>query len=88
MHELPLQTKTYHSDERQRQVVELTKRGQRSWDGELRPALGTSPKQHACGRVALGWAPCKVLDTDWLCGTSFFFLREEVEASREVCEHF
>lgn len=88
MHELPLQTKMYHSDERQRQVVELTNYGQRSWDGELRPALGTSPKQHACGRVVLGWALCKALDTDWLCGTGFFFLRQEVEASREVCEHF
>ena len=88
MHELHLQTKMCHSDERQRWVVELTNYGQRSWDRELKPALGTSPKQHVCGRVALGWAPCKVLDTDWPCGTSFFFLREEVEASREVCEHF
>ena len=39
--------------------------GQSSWDGELRPALSTSPKQHVFGRVPLNWAPCKALDTDW-----------------------
>lgn len=75
----------YHSDERQRQVVELTNYGQRSWDGELRPASALHPSSMHVG----GWFWAGHYARRWTQtgsgGTGFFFLRQQVEASREVC---
>lgn len=64
-------------------------------DGEQRPARGASLKQHVFWRVVLGrhcakhWtlSPRASPVCLGVCN-SFFLEKEEVEALREVCEHF